>query len=158
MCFDRNINGNRDDKFFEWDYWSLHWRKNLTLDGVLLSFDFFLNEKKEVFEEDLIEAEDVLALSVEFICTFLIDFLGVTGSVRNFISSIASAKSFPFGSDKFPVTDPLALSTLTVMILNRYLEKKDSLEFSSTTLQIMPLYIFLKEYYVGRNYKIADLL
>ena len=123
-----------------------------------MSFDFFLKEKKEVFEEDLIEAEDVLALSVEFICTFLIDFLGVTGSVRNFISSIASAKSFPFGSDKFPVTDPLALSTLTVMILNRYLEKKDSLEFSSTTLQIMPLYIFLKEYYVGRNYKIADLL
>ena len=31
MCFDRNINGNRDVKFFEWDYWSLHWRKNLTL-------------------------------------------------------------------------------------------------------------------------------
>ena len=31
MCFDRNINGNKDVKFFEWDYWSLHWRKNLTL-------------------------------------------------------------------------------------------------------------------------------
>ena len=31
MCFDRNINGNWDVKFFEWDYWSLHWRKNLTL-------------------------------------------------------------------------------------------------------------------------------
>ena len=31
MCFDRNINGNRDVKFFEWDYWSLHWRKNPTL-------------------------------------------------------------------------------------------------------------------------------
>ena len=31
MCFDRNINGNRDDNFFEWDYWSLHWWKNLTL-------------------------------------------------------------------------------------------------------------------------------
>jgi hypothetical protein len=24
MCFDRNINGNRDDNFFDWDYWSLH--------------------------------------------------------------------------------------------------------------------------------------
>ena len=24
MCFDRNSNGNRDVKFFEWDYWSLH--------------------------------------------------------------------------------------------------------------------------------------
>ena len=31
MCFDRNINGNRDDKFFDWDYWSLHWPKKLTL-------------------------------------------------------------------------------------------------------------------------------
>ena len=32
MCFDKNINGNRRDvKFFEWNYWSLHWRKNLTL-------------------------------------------------------------------------------------------------------------------------------
>jgi hypothetical protein len=31
MGFDRNINGNRDVKFFEWDYWSLHRRKNLTL-------------------------------------------------------------------------------------------------------------------------------
>ena len=24
MCLDRNINGNRDDTFFEWDYLSLH--------------------------------------------------------------------------------------------------------------------------------------
>ena len=31
MCFDRNINGNRDVKFFERDYWSLHWRKKFTL-------------------------------------------------------------------------------------------------------------------------------
>jgi hypothetical protein len=31
MCFDRNVNGNRDVQFFEWDYWSLHWRKTLTL-------------------------------------------------------------------------------------------------------------------------------
>ena len=31
MCFDRNINGNRDDKFFDWDYWSLHWWKKTTL-------------------------------------------------------------------------------------------------------------------------------
>ena len=31
MYFDRNINGDRDVKFLEWDYWSLHWRKNLTL-------------------------------------------------------------------------------------------------------------------------------
>ena len=31
MCFDRNINGNRDVEFFEWDYWSLHWRKKFTL-------------------------------------------------------------------------------------------------------------------------------
>ena len=30
-CFDRKINGNRNVKFFEWDYWSLHRRKNLTL-------------------------------------------------------------------------------------------------------------------------------
>ena len=35
LCFDRNINGNRDVKFIEWDYWSLHWRKNLTLDGPI---------------------------------------------------------------------------------------------------------------------------
>ena len=35
MCFDRNINGNRDVKFFEWDYWSLHCRKNLTLIHLL---------------------------------------------------------------------------------------------------------------------------
>jgi len=34
MRFDRNINGNRDDEFFEWDYWSLHRRKNLTLIAV----------------------------------------------------------------------------------------------------------------------------
>ena len=31
ICFDRNINVNRDVKFFEWAYWSLHWWKNLTL-------------------------------------------------------------------------------------------------------------------------------
>ena len=31
MCFDRNINGNRDVKFLECDKWSLHWYKNLTL-------------------------------------------------------------------------------------------------------------------------------
>ena len=30
-CFDGNINGNRDGKFFDWDYWSLHWPKKLTL-------------------------------------------------------------------------------------------------------------------------------
>ena len=33
MCFDRNINGNRDVKFLECDKWSLHWYKNLTLVG-----------------------------------------------------------------------------------------------------------------------------
>ena len=32
MCFDWNINGNRDDNFFDWDYWSLHWPKKLTLE------------------------------------------------------------------------------------------------------------------------------
>ena len=32
MCFDRNINGNSHVKFFEWDYWSLHWMKKLTLE------------------------------------------------------------------------------------------------------------------------------
>ena len=31
MCFDRNINGNRNVKFLECDKWSLHWYKNLTL-------------------------------------------------------------------------------------------------------------------------------
>ena len=31
MCFDRNINGNRDVKFLECDKWSLHSYKNLTL-------------------------------------------------------------------------------------------------------------------------------
>ena len=31
ISFDRNINGNRDVKFFDWDYWSLHWRKKFTL-------------------------------------------------------------------------------------------------------------------------------
>ena len=35
MCFDRNINGNRDGKFFDRDYWSLHWRKKLTLPYVV---------------------------------------------------------------------------------------------------------------------------
>ena len=35
MCFDENINGNRDDKFLEWDYRSLHWPKKLTLRKVL---------------------------------------------------------------------------------------------------------------------------
>ena len=41
MCFDRNINGNRDVKFLECDKWSLHWYKNLTLVGqtfVLLTY------------------------------------------------------------------------------------------------------------------------
>ena len=38
MCFDRNINENRDVKFLEWDYWSLHWRKNLTLAASYLTF------------------------------------------------------------------------------------------------------------------------
>ena len=31
ICFERNINGNRDDKFLEWYYWPLHWPKKLTL-------------------------------------------------------------------------------------------------------------------------------
>ena len=31
MCFDRNMNGNRDVKFLECDKWSLHLQKNLTL-------------------------------------------------------------------------------------------------------------------------------
>ena len=31
MCFDRNINGNRDVKIFYWDYWSLHRPKKITL-------------------------------------------------------------------------------------------------------------------------------
>ena len=31
MWFDININGYRDDKFFDWHYWSLHWPKKLTL-------------------------------------------------------------------------------------------------------------------------------
>ena len=31
MCFDRNINGNRNVKFLECDKWSLHWYENLTL-------------------------------------------------------------------------------------------------------------------------------
>ena len=36
MCIDRNIIRNRDDKFFDcWDYWSLHWWKKTTLDGIL---------------------------------------------------------------------------------------------------------------------------
>ena len=42
MCFDRNINGNRDDKFFGWDYWSLHWPKRLNLISFLTSFQRFL--------------------------------------------------------------------------------------------------------------------
>ena len=69
---------------------------------LVLSFDFFLNEKKELFEEDLADVEEVLIpLSVEFMCTFLTDFRGVDASWRNLISSIASAKSFPLGNDKF---------------------------------------------------------
>ena len=42
MCFDRNINGNRDVKFFVWDYWSLHWRKKLTL-VTIVDNSFTLN-------------------------------------------------------------------------------------------------------------------
>ena len=34
--FDRNINGNGDVKFFELDYWSLHWRKNLALSTFII--------------------------------------------------------------------------------------------------------------------------
>ena len=33
MCFDRNVNENRDVKFLECDKWSLHWYENLTLVG-----------------------------------------------------------------------------------------------------------------------------
>ena len=33
MCFDRNMNGNRDVKFFEFNYWSLH----CTLKSLLMS-------------------------------------------------------------------------------------------------------------------------
>ena len=36
MCFDRNVNGNRDVKFLECDKWSLHWYENLTLVLVTL--------------------------------------------------------------------------------------------------------------------------
>ena len=36
MCFDRNINGNRDDKFFDWDYWP----KKLTLSNNLVYLNF----------------------------------------------------------------------------------------------------------------------
>ena len=35
MCFDRNVNGNRDVKFLECDKWSLHWYENLTLVTLL---------------------------------------------------------------------------------------------------------------------------
>ena len=38
MCFDRNINGNRNVKFLECDKWSLHWYKNLTLHTLTLDF------------------------------------------------------------------------------------------------------------------------
>jgi len=31
MCFDRNVNGNRDVKFLECDKWSMHRYENLTL-------------------------------------------------------------------------------------------------------------------------------
>ena len=41
MCFDRNINGNRDVKFLECDKWSLHWYKNLTLVVDLCYFALF---------------------------------------------------------------------------------------------------------------------
>ena len=42
MCFDRNINGNRDVKFFDWDYCSVHWPKKLTLVNVITKLgDFF---------------------------------------------------------------------------------------------------------------------
>ena len=43
MCFDRNINGNRDiNFFFKWDYWSLHWRKKLTLGPTFHSSNLLL--------------------------------------------------------------------------------------------------------------------
>ena len=31
MCFDRNINENRNVEFFDLDYWSMHWKKKITL-------------------------------------------------------------------------------------------------------------------------------
>ena len=56
MCFDRNIIGNRDDKFFDWDYWSLHWPKKLTL---LYNSLLKINNCKINFE---------LAVPVTFFC------------------------------------------------------------------------------------------
>ena len=40
MCFDKNIDENRDDKFFEWDYWSLH---------TALTKETYFNQKKIMF-------------------------------------------------------------------------------------------------------------
>jgi hypothetical protein len=65
MCFDRNINGNRDVKFFEWDYWSLHWRKNLTLGHMISSVP--CNDSSKALENWLWEFIAVLD-SCQFGC------------------------------------------------------------------------------------------
>ena len=41
MCFDRNFNGNGNVKLYEWDNWSLHRRKNLTLATFLSYYNVF---------------------------------------------------------------------------------------------------------------------
>ena len=45
MWSDRNINRKRDDKFFEWDCWSLHWRKKITLRKKKFGQRIFLAKK-----------------------------------------------------------------------------------------------------------------
>ena len=48
MCFDRNINGNRDVKFLECDYWSLHAQKEESHFSKFLSvfFRFLISTRK----------------------------------------------------------------------------------------------------------------
>ena len=53
MCFDRNINGNRNVVFFEWDYWSLHWRKKFTL-VILVFYEWCSREALVIFLKTLI--------------------------------------------------------------------------------------------------------
>ena len=57
-CFDRNVNGNRDDTFFDWDYWSLHWPKKLTLVKYWYSKSWIKikeNQGSQIFAVDFCE-------------------------------------------------------------------------------------------------------
>ena len=68
MCFDRNVNGNRDVKFLECDKWSLHWYENLTLviqNYALLSY----------LERPLVEFSLIFLIQFSMVCRISFRFL-----------------------------------------------------------------------------------